>query len=171
MIDCAVFPGLQGGPHNHQTAAIAVALKEAATPEFKEYGHMIVKNTKALEAVFKDNDIRMITVGSDNHLLLIDVSPLNIGGKDAEEALDRAGITVNKNAIPFDTRKPYDPSGIRLGTPALTSRGFTPEDMQRVGECIVRILKNPTDEKTATEVKAVVTELTASHPLYTHLTL
>jgi glycine hydroxymethyltransferase len=166
LIDRAVFPGLQGGPHNHQTAAIAVALKEAATPEFKEYGHMIVKNTKALEAVFHENEIRMVTEGSDNHLLLIDVTPLGIGGKEAELALDRVGITVNKNTVPFDTRKPFDPSGIRLGTPALTTRGFTPEDMKQVGECIVRILRKPADEQTATEVKAVIAELTKNHPLY-----
>jgi len=170
LIDRAVFPGLQGGPHNHQTAAIAVALKEAATPAFKDYGHAIVKNTKALEAVFKEHDITMITGGSDNHLLLIDVTPLGIGGKDAEEALDRAGITVNKNTVPFDTRKPYDPSGIRLGTPALTTRGFTPEDMRIVGECIARILRQPTDEQVIDEVKHHIIDLTKAHPLYPDLT-
>lgn len=169
LIDRAVFPGLQGGPHNHQTAAIAVALKEAATPEFKTYGKQIVKNTKALEAVFAENNITMITGGSDNHLLLLDVTPLNISGKEAEEALDRVGITVNKNAIPFDTRKPYDPSGIRLGTPALTTRGFTEEDMARVGQLIVDILKKPGDDATLSSVRATIRELTEQHPLYPNL--
>ncbi|MFA6511693.1 MAG: serine hydroxymethyltransferase [Patescibacteria group bacterium] len=169
LIDRAVFPGLQGGPHNHQTAAIAVALKEAATEEFKAYGKQIVKNTKVLEGIFAENDIAMVTGGSDNHLLLLDLTNLGIGGKDAEKALERAGITVNKNAIPFDTRKPYDPSGIRLGTPALTTRGFTEADMQTVGEIFVQVLKNPEDEITITEVKKKVAELTAQHPLYSDL--
>lgn len=165
LIDRAVFPGLQGGPHNHQTAAIAVALKEASTQEFKDYGHQIVKNTKALEEVFTAHGMTMVTGGSDNHLLLLDLTSLGIGGKAAEEALDRAGITVNKNAIPFDTRKPFDPSGIRLGTPALTTRGFVEEDMRVVGELIVRVLQNPNSANVLKEVRKDVHELTATHPL------
>ena len=169
MVDSAIIPGLQGGPHNHQTAAIAVALAEAATDSFKTYGQQIVKNAAALAETITTAGVRLVTGGTDNHLLLIDVTPIGLTGKQAEEALDSVGITVNKNMIPFDTRKPLDPSGIRLGTPALTSRGFTEKDMQRVGECIASILRQPTNETVRQEVKRTVAELTTLHPLYPEL--
>ena len=122
-IDKAVFPGLQGGPHNHTIAAIAIALKEAATANFKRYAQQIVKNAQALAATLTQENINLITKGTDNHLLLIDVTKNNLSGQQAETLLEQAGIIVNKNTIPFDTRPPKDPSGIRLGTPLLTTRG------------------------------------------------
>lgn len=170
MIDRAVFPGLQGGPHNHQTAAIAVALKEAATPEFKEYGHQIVRNAKALAKALLEEGCALITGGTDNHLVLADVTPFKITGKQAENALDEVGITANKNTIPFDPRKPWDPSGIRLGTPALTTRGFNEEDMKVVGRTIAEVLKNPTSDDVKTRARNTVRELTEKHPLYPELT-
>lgn len=169
LIDRAVFPGLQGGPHNHQTAAIAVALKEAMKPEFKVYAQQIVKNAKTLAEKLTSEGLKLITGGTDNHLLLIDVTDLGIGGKQAEIVLDQVGITVNKNTIPFDQRKPYDPSGIRLGTPALTSRGFLEADMEIVGELIVKTLKNLDNSKVLDEVRVGVKELTEKHPLYPEL--
>lgn len=169
LIDAAIIPGLQGGPHNHQTAAIAVALGEAMKPEFKEYGKQIVKNAKALAAALMENGITLITGGTDNHLILIDLTPLNLPGKTGQEILDEVGITVNKNMIPFDKRSPLDPSGIRLGTPALTSRGFTEEDMKRVGATIAEILKNPKSDDVKKRAQKTVAELTQAHPLYPEL--
>ncbi|MBO0841393.1 MAG: serine hydroxymethyltransferase, partial [Sciscionella sp.] len=122
-LDRAVFPGLQGGPHNHTTAAIAVALREAATPAFKTYAHDVVANAKALAESLVDKGFDLISGGTDNHLILIDLTNKGIAGKPAAKALDRAGIELNYNAVPFDPRKPFDPSGIRLGTPAITTRG------------------------------------------------
>lgn len=166
LIDRAVFPGLQGGPHNHQTAGIAVALLEAATEDFKTYGHQVVANAKALAETFAANDVAMVTGGTDNHLLLLDVTPLGITGTVAQEALEHANITVNKNVIPFDQRKPFDPSGIRLGTPALTTQGFTTADMKEVGQIIVDVLRQPTSESVQVEAKKKVAALTEAHPLY-----
>ena len=123
-IDKAVFPGLQGGPHNHTTAAIAVALKEAATEEFSAYAHQIVANAKALADALNERGFDLVTGGTDNHLILVDLTNKGIGGKPAAKALDRAGIELNYNTVPFDTRKPFDPSGIRLGTAAVTTRGL-----------------------------------------------
>jgi len=165
LIDRAVFPGLQGGPHNHQTAAIAVALKEAATPEFKAYGEQIVKNAKTLADTLSQGGLKLITGGTDNHLILADVTPLGISGTAAETALGKAGITVNKNSIPFDTRKPYDPSGIRLGTPALTTRGMKESDMQTVGRIILQALKHHNDNITLTSLKSEVQELASHFPI------
>lgn len=169
MIDRAVFPGLQGGPHDQQTAAIAVALKEAATPEFTEYGHRVVANAKAMAEAFLAEGIKLVTGGTDNHLILIDVTPLGIGGKDAEQALGRVGITCNKNAIPFDARKPFDPSGIRLGSPAITTRGFSAGECRIVAKIIAQILRAPKDEAVANHVRRRVAELTDAHPLYQNL--
>lgn len=129
LIDRAIIPGLQGGPHNHQTAAIAVALREAATPAFKEYGLQIVKNAQKLAAELTAKGYNLVTGGTDNHLLLIDLTNKSVSGIEAERALGQAGITVNKNTVPFDPRTPFDPSGIRLGTPALTSRGMKENEM------------------------------------------
>jgi len=169
LVDRAVFPGLQGGPHNHQTAAIAVALGEALQPSFKDYGQQIVKNAKALAASLMAEGVKLITDGTDNHLMVADVTPFGLGGKQAETLLDKVEITVNKNAIPFDTRKPFDPSGIRLGTPALTSRGFNEADMTLIGKTIAQLLKSPTSEDVATAARATVKELTDAHPLYPEL--
>lgn len=141
-IDKAIFPGLQGGPHNHTTAAIAVALKEAATPEFKEYATQIVKNTKALEVEFAKAGINMVSGGTDNHLLLLDLSANGTLGSQLEYAMDVAHMTANKNTIPGETSSPYYPSGLRLGTPALTTRGFKEADMVRVAEWIVRVIRH-----------------------------
>ncbi len=166
LIDRAVFPGLQGGPHNHQTAAIAVALAEAMTPEFKKYGQQVVKNARALAAGLLSHDFKLITGGTDNHLVLIDLTNKNISGREAEAVLDGAGITVNKNAIPFDPRKPMDPSGIRLGTPALTTRGFNESEMGEIADLIATVIHNPMKELVKEEVRRNVLELTKRHPIY-----
>ncbi|GAB4026886.1 MAG: serine hydroxymethyltransferase [Candidatus Microgenomates bacterium] len=139
-IDKAIFPGLQGGPHNHTTAAIAVALKEASTPEFKNYAQQIVKNTKALESEFNKAGINMVSGGSDNHLLLLDLSARGSLGSQLEYAMDIAHMTANKNTIPGEPSSPYYPSGLRLGTPALTTRGFKEKDMFKVADWIVRVI-------------------------------
>ena len=139
-IDKAIFPGLQGGPHNHTTAAIAVALKEAATPAFKEYAKQIVKNTKTLEQEFSKAGIKMVSGGSDNHLLLLDLSVNGTLGSQLEYAMDVAHMTANKNTIPGEKSSPYYPSGLRLGTPALTTRGFKEADMVHVADWIVRVI-------------------------------
>jgi glycine hydroxymethyltransferase len=131
-IDKAVFPGLQGGPHNHTTAGIAVALKEAATDDFRRYAHQVVANSQALAAALVERGFTLSSGGSDNHLILADLSGKGIGGKPAAQALDRAGIELNYNTVPYDTRKPFDPSGIRLGTAALTTRGLTEAQMPQV---------------------------------------
>lgn len=165
-IDSAIIPGLQGGPHNHQTAAIAVALHEASQPSFVEYGKQIVQNAQALAATLTSAGLKLITGGTDNHLILADVSPFHITGKEAERLLDSVGVTLNANLIPYDTRKPLDPSGIRLGTPALTTRGFTGNDMQKIGEMIVNVLKHPGDSTALDDARAQVKILTQAHPLY-----
>ena len=131
LIDRAIIPGLQGGPHNHQTAAIAVALNEAAQPAFKVYGHQIVKNAKRLAANLVNKDYNLVTGGTDNHLLLIDMTNKKITGREAEAALSKAGITVNKNTVPYDPRPPFDPSGIRLGTRALRGRTSARGELSR----------------------------------------
>lgn len=169
LIDAAIIPGLQGGPHNHQTAAIAVALKEATKPEFIQYAKNIVVNAQALAQELILGGFKLITGGTDNHLILMDVSPQNLSGKEAEALLDSVNITVNKNLIPFDPRSPLDPSGIRFGTPALTSRGFTTDDMKIIGKLVVNTLTHPKDEQTLQEVRRIVNDLTKSHPLYSTL--
>ncbi len=143
-VDKAVFPGLQGGPHDHQTGAIAIALKEAATPEFKIYGHQIVKNAKALAKSLKANGIKLVANGTENHLLLLDLVPVfgPGGGIFVSEALDVAAMTANKNTIPKDPSSPFYPSGVRMGSPALTTRGFKEKEMEKVGEWVARVIKN-----------------------------
>jgi glycine hydroxymethyltransferase len=131
-VDKAVFPGLQGGPHNHTTAGIAVALREAAEPSFSEYAHRIVANAQALATALVEHGFDLVSGGTDNHLILIDLTRKGIGGKPAAKALDRAGIETNYNTVPYDPRKPFDPSGLRIGTPALTTRGLGPEHMPAV---------------------------------------
>lgn len=168
-IDSAVFPGLQGGPHNHQTAGIAVALGEALKPEFKEYGKQIVANAKALAHELIDRGFTLITGGTDNHLLLIDLRNKNISGADAETLLDTVGITVNKNTIPFDPNPPMKPSGIRIGTPALTTRGFVEKDMEVVGELIADAIEHRGDKSMQDKIRKAIANLTHAHPLYPHL--
>lgn len=146
-IDKAVFPGIQGGPHNNVTAAIAVAFKEAATDEFKEYTHQVIKNARALAETLVEKGFDLITGGTENHLLLIDLSNKGITGKAAAKVLDAAGLVVNYNAVPFDKRKPWDPSGIRLGTAAVTSRGFKEKEMRQVGVWIDEIVTDTENEQ------------------------
>ncbi len=150
-IDKAVFPGLQGGPHDHQTAAIAAALGEALKPSFKKYGRQIVKNAKALAAELKKLGLKLVTDGTDNHLMLVDVTVLGISGREAQDRLEDSGIIVNRNSIPYDTRSPFDPSGIRIGTPALTSRGMKEKEMREVARIIYDVLANNKNMKTAVQ--------------------
>jgi len=165
LIDRAIIPGLQGGPHNHQTAAIAVALHEAAQPSFKVYGQQVVKNAKHLANLLANKGYELVTGGTDNHLLLIDLSSKKVTGAEAETALGAAGITVNKNTVPFDPRKPFDPSGIRLGTPALTTRGMKEAEMELVGEWIDRAIQATGNEVALATIKAEVVAFTKSFPL------
>jgi len=141
-VDKAVFPALQGGPHDNQTAAIAVALGEALKPSFKTYGRQIVKNAKALAKELTRHGFRIVSKGTDNHLMLIDLTPMGISGKDAQERLEKAGIIVNRNTIPYDTRSPFDPSGIRIGTPAITTRGMKEREMHMIAGFVHDALTN-----------------------------
>lgn len=166
QIDKAVFPGLQGGPHENQIAALAVALKEAATPEFQLYAHQVVKNAKALCKTLQEGGLKILFGGTENHLVLADVTPLGLSGKQAQELLDSVGITINKNMIPNDPRKPMDPSGIRLGTPALTTRGMKEVEMEQIGKVIVALLKNPVDEALKDDARKFVAALAEAFPLY-----
>jgi glycine hydroxymethyltransferase len=165
LIDRAIIPGTQGGPHNHQTAAIAVALYEAAKPEFKEYGKQIVKNAKRLADRLTGKNYQLVTGGTDNHLLLIDLTNKNVKGADAETALHNAGITVNKNTVPYDPRSPFDPSGIRLGTPALTTRGLKEAEMDQVAEWIDTAITARNDAKKLAHIKKEIVEFTKAYPL------
>ena len=166
-LDKAVFPGLQGGPHNHTTAAIAVALREAAQPSFRTYAHQVVANGKALADALLGRGYTLVSGGTDNHLILLDLTAQGIGGKPAAKALDRAGIEVNYNTVPFDTRKPFDPSGIRIGTPAITTRGLTEEHMTRIAawmdEAITAAAKD--DDEVIERVAGEVRDLLAGYPM------
>lgn len=163
-IDKAVFPGIQGGPHNHTTAAIAVALKEAMAPEFKEYGHQIVKNAKVMAETLLSKGFQLVTGGTDNHLLLIDLTNKNITGKQAAKALDDAGIVLNCNSVPYDKRKPFDPSGIRLGLAAVTSRGFKEEETRKTAEFISAVIDNWQNEEFLAKTAKDVKELCSKFP-------
>jgi len=163
-IDKAVFPGLQGGPHNHTTAAIGVALKEAATPEFKEYGHQIVRNAKALAAGLIEHGFKLVSGGTDNHLILIDLTNKKVIGKKAAQALDRAGIIGNYNTIPYDPRKPFNPSGLRLGTPSVTSRGMKEPDMVRIAAWMTEVIAHIEDETAITRIAGEVREYCRNFP-------
>jgi len=163
-IDRGVFPGEQGGPLMHVIAAKAVMLREAATPEFRAYAEQTVENAKALAAVLAAADLRLISGGTDTHLILLDVTPLGLDGQRAADALERAGIVVNKNAIPFDDLPPATGSGIRMGTPALTSRGLDAAESRRVGEMIVEVLAAPDATAVADRVRAEVHGLCERHP-------
>src|SRR4051812_1338122 len=166
-LDKAVFPGLQGGPHNHTTAAIAVALGEAATPAFREYAAAVVANAKALAEALTERGFELVSGGTDNHLILMDLTSKGIGGKPAAQALDRAGIELNYNTVPFDPRKPFDPSGIRLGTPAVTTCGMAAEDMPRIAAWMdagVEAAKRE-DEDALQAIAAEVREFAAAFPI------
>ncbi len=163
-IDKAVFPGMQGGPHNHTTAAMAVAFKEADNEDFKDYARQVVENGRTLAESMMANGFNLITGGTDNHLLLVDVTSKNVGGKPAAKALDQAGIVVNYNAIPFDPRKPGSPSGIRLGTAAVTSRGFKRKEMVQVGEWINAVISEPENHRLIAEIAADIASFCKDYP-------
>ena len=163
-IDKAVFPGLQGGPHNHTTAGIGVALKEASAPEFRGYGHQVVANAAALAQALLERGYDLVSGGTDNHLILIDMTNKGLTGKKAARALDRAGIVCNANTVPFDPRKPFSPSGIRLGTPAITSRGMTEADMPRIAAWMDEVVHHVDDESVAQRVAGEVAEFCRAYP-------
>ncbi len=165
-IDKSIFPGIQGGPLMHVIAAKAVAFAEALAPDFKEYIEQVVANAKVLGEELTARGLRIVSGGTDNHLLLVDLQPLGITGKLAEHALDEAGITVNKNTIPFDPASPFVTSGIRIGTAAMTSRGFKEAEMKQIAELIELVLKNPEDQETLTSAHKQVLALTGRFPLY-----
>jgi glycine hydroxymethyltransferase len=164
-INSRVFPGLQGGPLMHVIAGKAVCFGEALKPEFKTYAQQIIDNAKVLAEILGAGGLRLVSGGTDNHLMLVDVTPMDIGGKLAETALDACGITINKNMIPFDERKPMDPSGIRLGTPALTSRGMGTEEMRSVGRWILEALRSPEDPAAHTRIRGEVKALCDQFPV------
>jgi glycine hydroxymethyltransferase len=168
-IDSAVFPGIQGGPLMHVIAAKAVALKEALSPEFRDYSAQIVKNAKALAAAMQSRGFRIVSGGTDNHLMLVDVSVKGFNGKQVQELLDKVKITVNKNMIPFDKESPFKGSGIRLGTPAVTTRGMKEKEMELIAELIGVTLKAPEDEANLAKVRSQVGALTRKFPLYPEL--
>jgi glycine hydroxymethyltransferase len=163
-IDRAVFPGLQGGPHNHTTAGLAVALKEAAEPSFKAYAAQIVANARALAEALIARGFELISGGTDNHLLLVDLTNKNVPGRKAARALDRAGIVCNCNSIPFDPRKPFDPSGIRLGTPAVTSRGMREPEMRQIATWIDQVVGDPENDALLARIAGEVASLCDAHP-------
>ncbi|WP_286028856.1 serine hydroxymethyltransferase [Ligilactobacillus agilis] len=166
-INSNVFPGTQGGPLEHVIAGKAAAFGEALAADFKTYSQNIIANTQAMAQVFAANQkARLVSGGSDNHLLLVDVRGFGLTGKDAEKLLDEVNITVNKNSIPFETLSPFKTSGIRLGTPAITSRGFDQADCAKVAELIIQVLENPTDDQVLASVKTQVQALTDAHPIY-----
>lgn len=165
-IDKAIFPGIQGGPLMHIIAAKAVAFKEALQPEFKQYQQALVDNAKALEIALKANGFNLVSGGTDNHLLLIDVRAQNLTGKLAEHLLDEAGITTNKNSIPFDPASPFVTSGIRIGTPAVTTRGFQVADMKEIADIMELVLQNPECQNAQAQAKERVAALCAKYPMY-----
>lgn len=168
-IDSAVFPGMQGGPLDHVIAAKAVAFGEALEPEFKKYGAQIVANAKKMAQVFQEEGVPMVSGGTDNHLILLDLTDLNISGKEAESLLDSVGIYTNRNTVPNETRSPFDPSGLRLGTPAITTRGLLENDCEVLARTISFLLKNPKNSSVASDVKKVVKELTGKYPIYKNM--
>jgi glycine hydroxymethyltransferase len=165
-IDSAVFPGIQGGPLMHVIAGKAVAYGEALRPDFKQYQQQVLDNAKTLAEELIRHGFPIVSGGTDNHLMLVDVfTKSGVGGKLAEKALDAAGITVNKNMIPFDPRKPLDPSGVRLGTPAITTRGMKQEEMKQVAKWITDVLSRPTDDDLISRVRGSVHELCEQFPV------
>ncbi|MDK2844087.1 MAG: glycine hydroxymethyltransferase [Enterococcus sp.] len=166
-VNSAIFPGIQGGPLEHVIAGKAVAFKEALDPSFKEYAQQVIKNAKAMVDVFNNEPkARLVSGDTDNHLLLMEVTGFGLNGKEAEHLLDSVNITVNKNSIPFETLSPFKTSGIRIGTPAITSRGFKEEDAAKVAELIVKVLSNKDDADVLAQVKQEVKNLTDKYPIY-----
>ena len=170
-INSAVFPGMQGGPLMHVVAGKAVCFAEALKPDFKQYAQNVVDNCKALAEELLTTDLRLVSGGTDNHLVLVDVTPLGIGGSVAEETLDKCGITINKNMIPYDERQPMDPSGIRVGTPALTTRGMGPDQMKQIGGWIIAALSNPDDTAKLDSIRGEIKEMCESFPVPAAATL
>jgi glycine hydroxymethyltransferase len=169
LVDSAVIPGVQGGPLMHVIAAKAVAFGENLRPEYFVYAKQIIKNAVALSAALIKRGYNIISGGTDNHLMLIDLRNKNITGKESQEALDKAGITVNKNAVPFDDKSPLITSGIRIGTPAVTTRGMKEPEMEAIAELMDRVLSNQTSEKNISQVNEEVKKLCLRHPLYPEL--
>jgi glycine hydroxymethyltransferase len=165
-LNSQIFPGIQGGPLMHVIAAKAVAFREALSPEFKLYQRQIVANAQALAEALKRGGLRLCSGGTDNHLMLVDLRPKNLTGKVAEEVLGKAGITVNKNMIPFDPEKPMVTSGVRIGTPAVSSRGMKEAEMATIGAFVVEALDHASDEKRLTNIRERISEFTRSFPLY-----
>ena len=165
-IDKAIFPGIQGGPLMHIIAAKAVAFKEALSPEFKEYQKQVVKNAKAMADALVKGGLRIVSGGTDNHLMLVDLRPKGVTGKMAEKGLEKAGITCNKNSIPNDPEKPFITSGVRLGTPAITARGMKEDEAVQIAEMIIKVLENVNDDEKIAEVKNEVLKLAGKFPLY-----
>ncbi|ABA88688.1 serine hydroxymethyltransferase [Syntrophotalea carbinolica DSM 2380] len=168
-IDSNIFPGIQGGPLMHVIAAKAVSFKEALAPEFKEYSTQVVKNAKVLADALVKRGLNLVSGGTDNHLILVDFTGTETTGKMAEKALEKAGITVNKNSVPFETRSPFVTSGIRLGTPATTTRGLKEAEMERVADWVVRALDNMENDTELAAIKGEVREMCKRFPLYAHL--
>ncbi len=165
-VNSKVFPGIQGGPLMHVIAAKAVAFHEALQPSFKDYAAQAIKNAQALAATLLETGYRLVSGGTDNHLMLVDLTDQEITGKEAEEALERAGITVNKNTVPNEQRSPFVTSGIRIGTPALTTRGMKEEEMQQIGKWINEILSDITNESVQKRILGEIRELCQQFPLY-----
>jgi glycine hydroxymethyltransferase len=165
-VDKAVFPGTQGGPLMHVIAAKAVAFGEALKPEFKTYQQQVLNNAKAFAAALEKGGLRIVSGGTDCHMFLVDLRPLGVKGKDAQETLEKVGITVNKNAIPYDPEKPSIASGIRIGTPAVTTRGLKEKDIEQVGGCIIRAFKNQTNEVELKKIHEEVLGICKKFPLY-----
>lgn len=170
-INSAVFPGMQGGPLMHVVAGKAVCFAEAMKPEFKQYAQNVVDNSRALAEELLTTDLRLVSGGTDNHLVLVDVTPLGIGGSVAEETLDKCGITINKNMIPYDQRQPMDPSGIRIGTPALTTRGMGADQMKQIGRWIIAALSNPNDDAKLAAISGEIKTLCEDFPVPAAATL
>ena len=164
-LDRNLFPGIQGGPLMHVVVGKAVCFGEALRPEFRQYAQQIIDNAKALAEALLAGGVRLVSGGTDNHLMLVDVTPLGLGGKKAEETLDQCGITVNKNMIPFDERKPMDPSGIRVGTPALTTRGMGTEEMRRIGAWMIEALQGADEENVIKRIRGEILSLCESFPV------
>ncbi|MDE2975850.1 MAG: serine hydroxymethyltransferase [Gemmatimonadota bacterium] len=169
VMDRTVFPFIQGGPLMHVIAAKAVVLGEALSPGFAEYGRRVVENTRILAETLAERGVRLVSGGTDNHLVLVDLRDRELSGKDAEGALERAGITVNKNTVPGETRSPFVTSGLRIGTPAITTRGMGPDAIRTIGGWIAAILERPADEDAANRIRRRVGELCAAYPLYAEL--
>jgi glycine hydroxymethyltransferase len=164
-LDRSVFPGIQGGPLMHVIAGKAVCFGEALRDSFTQYAHQIIRNAQALAEVLLAGGLKLVSGGTDNHLLLVDVTPLGIGGKVAEHVLDACGITVNKNMIPFDERKPMDPSGIRVGTPALTTRGMAEAEMRQIGGWMLEALRHADQPEVHRQIHLAVTEFSQQFPV------